>query len=280
MKPPLSLLSTLLLLLYFDIAHGHAHNHHHDHSHTHTDPNTEANKHTLPPRTPKPSLPSCATLKKLNTTLTRISPVLEEVLSLEHGGSAGGPTHAALGHTNSHRLMHAHGDKNGTKEQGQGNRSTFRTRDGGIEGLAAAMERSKRRVAGGMVRCQGVEGVGNGGGNATATATAKSLERRRRLRKRGDEEESGSESDSSSSSSSSSGSDSDSDEDSDSDSEDEEDGKDEKSQGQCSLMDVLDNLVTSLECLLAFKGGALDGVLDLTYNMLGGIIDLVETSLY
>lgn len=64
----------------------------------------------------------------------------------------------------------------------------------------------------------------------------------------------------------------DTDTDSDSDSDDEDDGV-------CSLEDVLESLVDTLECLLSFTFSLLGGVLDLVTDLLGGILHLVGSLL-
>ncbi|KAL4889635.1 hypothetical protein BDV59DRAFT_205144 [Aspergillus ambiguus] len=62
------------------------------------------------------------------------------------------------------------------------------------------------------------------------------------------------------------------DSDSDSDSDDEDDG-------MCSLEDVLESLVDTLECLLSFTFSLLGGVLDMVTDLLGGILHLVGSLL-
>lgn len=248
--PILSILLTALLLLPFDVAHAHAHDAH------------------LPPRASKPNLPDCAALEKLNNTLTRISPVLERVLQLRGDSHIHAHAHAH-GHAHGHGSSHAHTNgiratktKRGAHRirSGYGNGEISEQNDK-IEEVKGAMERSRKKVSVGMIRCRGLKG---GVENRNGTSL-EGMRKRRRLRKRvgkGDE----SESDSSSSSSSDSDSDSDSDD------------EDKKDNGQCNLMDVLEKLVISLECLVAFAGGVLDGVLELVLNMLSGVIDLVEGS--
>ena len=50
-------------------------------------------------------------------------------------------------------------------------------------------------------------------------------------------------------------------------------GEDE---GECSLIDLLDQLVDTLECLVSFATGLLGTILDGVFGLLEGIVKAVE----